>query len=466
MAKHFKIKESEKVELKRSLAERQEILETISAFSNTSGGTIYIGVDPSGEIVGVSIGARTLENLANEIKQNTDPKVFPSLESLVMNDKEITKVTVPEYPTKPVWAGDKVFLRVGRSNQRATAERIRQLIQISQPFLWDEQIVSDARLSEMNSAQVKYFLRKAEEERGATFEGSRRLSHVLDKLHLTKEGKLTKAALLLFGKEPQGRCIQSEVRCARFIGTEPIDFADMKVLRGTIIEQVPEALNFIQRHISVAVKITGKPEREEIWEYPKEAVREAIVNAICHRNYEDTGNVQVRIFDDRLEVWSPGTLPPGITIQSLKGEHRSQPRNGLIAKCFYLIKYIEQWGTGTNRIVRLCKEEGLPEPQFAEKAASVVVTFKRAKKNIQTSKESKKMRLNETQKKIVEYLREHKYAKTSELQEYLGLSVQAIRSNLRSMSAILNWSGRSKTDPSGEYSLKNDVEIEAVSVKS
>jgi len=123
-----------------------------------------------------------------------------------------------------------------------------------------------------------------------------------------------------------------------------------------------------------------------------------------------------------------------------------------------LIKYIEQWGTGTNRIVRLCEEAGLPEPQFAEKAASVVVIFKRAKKKIPVEG-IRKLRLNETQKKIVEYLRKHKSAKTSELQEYLGLSIQVVRWNLRAMSQLLNWSGRSKTDPTGEYSLKDNVDV-------
>lgn len=307
---------------------------------------------------------------------------------------------------------------------------------------------------------MRAFLRRAEEERNTTFEGPRQISQLLTRLRLLKNGKPTNAALLLFGKDPQSRFIQAKLRCGRFAGTKPIDFIDMKVFEGTVIEQVPEALNFIRRHINVGVKITGKPEREDVWEYPQDALREAIVNAVCHRDYEDPGNVQIRIFDDRLEVWNPGTLPPGITVESLRREHESKPRNGLIADCFYLIKYIEQWGTGTNRIIDLCKDAGLPTPEFAIKSGSFVVTFRRLKRAIGKGRVSPPMRLNETQKKILGYLKKHGQAKTSELQEHLGISLRVVRRNLKGMSEILIWSGKSPTDPTGTYSLQEGLEVD------
>jgi ATP-dependent DNA helicase RecG len=258
----------------------------------------------------------------------------------------------------------------------------------------------------------------------------------------------------LFGKDPQSRFIQAKLRCGRFAGTKPIDFIDMKVFQGTIIEQVPEALNFIRRHINVGVKITGEPEREDVWEYPKDALREAIVNAVCHRDYEDAGNVQIRIFDDRLQVWSPGTLPAGVTVESLKREHESKPRNGLVADCFYLIKYIEQWGTGTNRIIDLCKDAGLPAPEFAIKSGSFVVTFKRAKKAVGKEKGLPQTRLSETQKKILEFLKKQKAASTNELAELLGISRISVQRNLRKLSGLIHWTGKSATDPKGKYVLK------------
>lgn len=452
MKKKFNLSESENVELKRSLAEKQEILETISAFSNTAGGTIYIGIDPGGDIVGVNIGNQTLENLANDIKQKTDPKVFPTVKFKKIEGKEIVTIEVSEYPTKPVWAKDKVFLRVGRSNQRASAEKIRQLILEGKEFKWDNQ-VSDTGLPEIDAKRVKSFLQKVEEERNTTFEGSKSTAKVLEKLKLITDGKLTNGALLLFGKNPQKYFVQSEVRCARFNGTEPVDFADMQVITGTIIEQVPAVLNFIRRHINVAVEFDGQPQRKEVWEYPKEAIREGVINAICHRNYEDTGNVQVRIFDDRLEIWNPGPLPFNLTIEMLRKHHQSKPRNDLIARCFYLVKYIEQWGTGTNRMIKLCMEAKLPGLDFFEMCDSFIVIFRRKTQKKKTASQKQKVKLNKTQKMIIEYLEEHREASTNDLAKFLNLSRRTVQRNIIQMDGLVVWSGESLKDSRGRYTL-------------
>lgn len=450
----FKLCESERLELKSSLAERQEILETISAFSNTKGGTIYIGIAPEGKIIGIDVGNQTIETLANEIKQNTDPRVFPAIEIQRITDKDVIVIKVAEYPTKPVWAKDKVFLRVGCSNQRASAEKIRDFILESKVFKWDNQVIPKSKLAEIDGDRVKIFLQKVEEERNTTFDTPRSTGRVLEKLNLIKDGNLTNAAILLFGKNSQKHFIQSEIRCARFNGTEPIEFADMQVINGTIIEQVPTVLNFIRRHISVRVEITGEPERKEIWEYPKEALREGIVNAICHRNYEDTGNVQVRIFDNRLEIWNPGSLPGNLTVEMLRGDHQSRPRNELIARCFYLIKYIEQWGTGTNRMIKLCREACLPALHFINLTDSFVVIFSRKEQKSSRTKLKSRVELNDTQTKIIEYLEINKEASTYELAKSLKLAERTIQRNIKQISEIVHWTGASPKDPKGKYVLK------------
>lgn len=448
--------ESETVELKTSLAEHQEILETISAFSNTRGGILYIGIKPDGTPVGVDIGSRSLEDLANKIKLSTDPKVFPTIEFQTIDGREIIVITVTEYPAKPVWAKEKVFLRVGRSNQRASAEKIRQFIQESKAFKWDNEIQQHLKISDIDPVRVKQFLQKVEEERNTTFEGARSTAKILEKLNLLDENGVKNAAPLLFGKKTQKQFVQTEIRCARFNGTDPVDFADMQVITGTIIEQVPAVLNFIRRHINVSAQITGEPERKETWEYPKEAIREAVVNAICHRNYEDTGNVQIRIFDDRLEVWNPGLLPAGMTIDMLRKAHRSRPRNELIARCFYLIKYIEQWGTGTNRMIKLCREGGLPGLEFYELSDTFIVKFRRRMQRIRKpkSKPAGVTELTRTQKKIIEYLEKNHEAGAYDLMKALGLTRRTIQRNLKILEDIVEWSGESSSDPKGRYALK------------
>lgn len=456
--KKLNFNESETVEFKTSLSEIDQILETVSAFSNTNGGVIYIGVTDNGTISGVTIGKGTLEVLANEIKLNTDPRVFPNIEIDEIESLTIIKVSVQEYPIKPVWSREKVFLRVGKTNQKASAEKIREMIALNTPFHWDRQVLTEHNLSDISEEDVKSFIHLSNEERNSILETGRNIKSQLDRLNLLHNDKLTNAAILLFGKTPQIIYPRSIVKCAKFTGNEAIDFIDMQDIKGTLISLVPEVLNFIRKHINVSINISGKAQREEIWAYPKEALREAVINAICHRNYEDTGNVQIRIFDDRLEIWNPGTLPEGITIDSLKGDHRSRPRNELIARCFYLIKYIEQWGTGTNRIINSCKEAGLQEPLFEVKDNDFIITFYRG---IERAKVAElPVKLNDTQKKLIRYIQKHKKAKTSDLQKHLDVSIQLVRRYLSDLNSILIWSGKTKTDPTGEYSLRPDIDVE------
>lgn len=449
--KKLNINESKTVEFKSTLSEMDQIIETVSAFSNTKGGTLYIGVEDNGTINGVSLGKGTLESLANSIKQNTDPKIFPDITEEKKYSRTIIKVFVPEYPVKPVWAKEKVYVRVGKTNQRIPVEKIRQLIKTNTPFYWDNQISSEFKLSDINIRDIKLFIQRVKDERNSDFGPKAKTSAVLEKLNLVKSGKLTNASILLFGKDTQKYYPRSLVKCALFANSQAIDFLDFKDIGGTIINQVPEVLLFLRKQLNISVKISGKPERDEIWEIPREALREAVINAICHRNYEDTGNVQVRIFNDKVEIWNPGTLPESITVESLKKEHRSIPRNELIARCFYMIKYIEQWGTGTNRIINLCKEAKLKEPKFEIRNGDFIVTFFR--KKIREEKPVTALRLNDNQKKILKYLSEHGPSKTSEIVDELNIPLRSARRYLSEMLQIVYWSGTTKNDPTGKYSL-------------
>ena len=201
----------------------------------------------------------------------------------------------------------------------------------------------------------------------------------------------------------------------------------MKVLDGDILTQIENMEDFVKTHISLHAKIEGM-KRQEKWEYPIEAVREAIVNAICHRDYGSSGNVQVRIFDDRIEVRNPGGLPEGLTVEDLKRDHDSFPRNRLIADCFFLIKLIERWGTGTNRMVDLCVNHGLPEPEFEDKKISFVVRFSKL-----FITEDILEQLNDRQRKVVEHLKEAKKITTREYSEMFGISIRMARIDLKRM---------------------------------
>jgi len=161
--------------------------------------------------------------------------------------------------------------------------------------------IKEAGLEDIDEDRVKQFLERAGFERRLDISPTISVEESLERLELIKNNKLTNAAVLLFGKNPQRFFMQTETRCARFKGTKPLEFIDMKVFRGNIIDQRDNAVEFVKEHIKLHAKIVGT-ERVETWEYPIEAIREAITNAICHRDYEISSNVQIRIFDDRIEI--------------------------------------------------------------------------------------------------------------------------------------------------------------------
>lgn len=372
--------ESEILEWKSSLSQLNRIIETISAFSNTKGGTIIIGVDGTGKALGISIGKDTVEHLTNKIISNTEPKIYPDISVRIFGEKNLIVIRVDKYPYDIVLAFGRPYKRAGKSTIKMSKDEYEKLIleKHKDKLYFDSQICKEATFSDIDNMNVKRFLERASFERRLDINPNINPKEALGKLNLVKQDKITNGAILLFGNNPQKFFMQAETRCARFKGVEPIEFIDMKVFGGNIIEQREDALEFLKEHIKLHAEIKGT-ERIERWEYPIEALREAITNAICHRNYNISSNVQIRIFDDRIEVWGCGSLPNPLTIEDLKKKHDSVLRNPLIGKCFFLIKYIEQWGTGTNRIIEECLNYGLPEPLFEEISGSLVVTFRKYK---------------------------------------------------------------------------------------
>ena len=443
MVEIIKAGESETTEFKTSLAEWRDVVETISAFSNKNGGTIFIGVGDNCEVIGTDIGKNTIEVLANQIKQNVDPVVYPSIRVENMDGKQVIIVNVAEHGQKPVFAFGRGVIRVGKSNQKLGSEGIRNLALNTSKVYWDGRACVDADLGDIDEEKLRWFLRGAKYERRLELDPDTPVRESLEKLDLLRDGIPTNAAILLFGRDPQRFFGHSEIRCARFKGTKPLEFIDMKVFGGNLIDQREDAVEFVKEHIKLHAKIVGL-ERVETWEYPIDAIREAVTNAICHRDYEEYSNGQVRIFDDRIEIWGCGSLPEPLTVDDLKQSHRSILRNPLIGKCLFLIKFIEHWGTGTNRIIDACVAHGLPEPIFEELSGSLVVTLRKI-----ISKESlREMNLNERQIKAVSYVEEKGSITNKEYQVLFDVSrVTATRDlNLLERKDILKRIGKGKRD--------------------
>jgi predicted HTH transcriptional regulator len=232
---------------------------------------------------------------------------------------------------------------------------------------WDTRAARNATLGDIDPDHVARFVRRARKARNFPLPVEAEMSEVLTHLNLLEDGRPTNAAVLLFGKAPQRFCLPSEIKCAHFHGTEvakPIP--SLQVYKGTAFELVDQAVDFVLSKINVSVGTREKSTQAPVdYEIPPDAVREAIVNAVAHRDYTSNGSVQVSLFYDRLEVWNPGRMPTTLTLEQLRQIHRSVPANPLLAEPLYLTKYIERMGTGTSDIIRLCREAGLPEPGFS-----------------------------------------------------------------------------------------------------
>ncbi len=223
-----------------------------------------------------------------------------------------------------------------------------------------------ATLADLNAELISAFLTRARTARGLPIAENATASELLTHLNLLVEGHLTNAAVLLFGRRPQRFVSSSAVKCAHFHGTEvtkPIPSSEGfkgQVFKGTVFELVDQVVDFVMSRIKVA-------NVAPVTIIPLEVVREAIVNAVAHRDYTGNGNVQVRLFADRVEIWNPGLLPPSLTLEMLRRPHDSIPRNPLLARALYLAGYTARVGTGTRDMIMGCRGAGLPVPQFALK---------------------------------------------------------------------------------------------------
>ena len=287
------------------------------------------------------------------------------------------------------------------------------------PF--DDTICSGATLSDINSEQITRFLEMAEAKGRLSLKGSRAPAAVLRNFNLLRDGKPTNAAILLFGKEPSRFFNNVQLHCFHFFGTEkrkPI--ASQQPFSGTLFEVIDDAVEFVLGKIDRRVGTRAVGVRAPVsYEVPKEAVSEAIVNAVAHRNYNSNGFVQIIVFSDRIEVWNPGELPPGLTPELLRFPHGAIPRNPLIAEPLFRVQYAEKAGTGTTDMIADCLNAGLPEPSFQQRGPHFVVTLWR---DWLTDEVMASLKLNDRQLRSIQFLKTHGKITNSQYQEEFSVA--------------------------------------------
>ena len=278
-----------------------------------------------------------------------------------------------------------------------------------------------ATLSDISPARVKSFLATARRERDYALSERTPPEKALTHLNLMDGKHPSHAAILLFGDKPQRFLPTSEVKCLHYHGTEvrkPIP--SYQIFKGTVFEMVDQALDCVMSKIARAVGTRKQGAQAPVeYELPKEAVGEAIVNAVAHRDYASNASVQVMLFADRLEVWNPGELPPSLTPELLRLPHASIPRNPLIADPLYLAHYIEKAGTGTLDMIALCREAGLPEPDFRQDGGQFVMTLWR---DWLTTHVMDSLGLDERERKLVAFIKVNRKINNQAYQDTFGVS--------------------------------------------
>ena len=346
--------ESETVEFKESLD--REALETVAAFANTRGGILLIGVQDDGTVQGITLGKESLREWVNHIAQATH--LHPRIEPLSYEDKTIAIIEVPESPLKPVPCRGRYFKRVAKSNRQMTDDDLTRVVLDRVGMTWDQVVEPRATQSDLDPEQLRRFRKLCNLKGRRPIPEGEEDTTVLEKLGLLRDGQLTRAAVLLLGREPQRFYPSAFVKMGRF--RSPTLIVDDREIYGTLFDQVEGTMLYFREHLQTRFEFTGEIAREVIWEYPLEALREAITNAVCHRDYLETPHVQVRWYDDQLTFLNPGGLPPPLRLQELKREHPSIPRNRLIAEMFFYIGWIERWGRGIQKMLDECAAAGLP----------------------------------------------------------------------------------------------------------
>ena len=429
------------VEFKISLPSKiKEITEEICAFSNASGGVILIGVNDNNEVIGASIDNNKRSSIQNSIREIT-PTIQPSMYKLSVKGKDVFVIEVPEGVRKPHTLSGAIYVRQGPNTQKiVSVEEMRDFFQQSDRIYFDDvpcyEFDSDA---DFDQVEFDSFRKDSGIPSGVSQD---QIIHNL-RLTTTDSGVFKNGAVLFFSKAPEKVFEKAVIRCLRFDGITKTNIIDDKVFGGSLMQQYRQAILWVKGKIDVRYEIKGTGPRKEIWEIPEIVFKEALINALAHRDYYDRGGrITLEVFDDRVEISNPGGL-----ISAIKPSEfgfRSHSRNPLIFGLFERIDMVEQVGSGISRIKESLLDASLPEPEFKTEGIFTVIVKRKLKDVLKSSEKSSppwneyeliiqekaKFKINKSQWDILRLIVNNPYVTIQEMSEKIGISTRAVEKNL------------------------------------
>jgi predicted HTH transcriptional regulator len=444
--------EGKTLEFKRDLSSADRAMHSIIAFANTAGGAMVIGIDDGMKHVrGLTDPLKEADRLANLVSDNIVPRLVINIEVVSWRSKQV--LIAETYPSsnrphhfKRLGPENGVFVRIGASNRKADAPLIRELARIVRNETFDEM-----PLPHLSSAAIDFKVAAELFKNRRQFKkGDLRTLHAVAEHH----NKLvpTVGGVLLFGSDPEREFPDAWIQCGRFSGTDKSVIADSIECHGILTKIMDKAFEFIKKHALHGATISGL-KRNETTNIPLRAVRELLVNAVVHADYSQQGApIRVAIYDDRLEIDSPGVLLSGLTVADIK-QGNSKLRNRVIGRVFKELRYIEQWGSGILSAIGECKKAGLPEPAFEEFAFRFRATISLIPEH--------EPELDEVTQKIRAALLTSAATGTGlssqQIAEKVGLSTRAIRARMTALAqrGLVIAVGRSERDPLRKYFWKS-----------
>ncbi|HHE38221.1 MAG TPA: transcriptional regulator [Candidatus Cloacimonetes bacterium] len=413
--------ESQTCEYKEKLNEG--IFKTISAFANTKGGEIIVGISKREEIKGISITNLEFEDFTNRVIKLLG--IHPEMRMSDIDDKTILKINVRK-SNQPISFQGKYYIRIASTTRLMKDDELREFF--IKGSNWDS-YTEDYSYDEIDEETIRKFVRLAiNNGRLSSASEWENPKDILEKLKLSDSDKITNAAIILFGKNPQKHFVNVVVRIGRFKDQASI-ISDRKI-GGNLFKIAEESENTIKQFINVRYEIKDSFQRKEIWDYPLPAIREALFNAIIHRDYFKSNiQIQIKVFDNFIWFYNPGILPEELTVEKLHGIHPSIARNPLIMNVFYLAGFVEEYGSGFERIKNAFKEQELPDPLISTDDSGFILQFN---KRIELPDIRN---LNERQKKTVGYLKKEGRISTK---IYQKINETSTRTSIRDLNDLID----------------------------
>ncbi len=345
-------------------AESTKIGKELCAFANATGGVILIGITDAGAIKGVT-NHNKLKSVIQSVAHSVEPSLIIDIESV----ENILTISIPEQNSKPYSFAGKFYLREGATSQQLGRDEIGNFF-FQEGLIHFDEIICDRFPTTENLTKEKYplFVTSAKIPEELDF------PQALENLHLTRKGEMTNAGAWLLSHDIRAISSSGHISCALFQGVTKVKILDRKDFSKDLYSNFQDTIAYLQAKLNTELIITGTG-RDEKLELPVDALREALVNSIAHRDYRSTANIQIHIYQDRVEIISPGGLPAGMRKEDLG--KKSIPRNPLLFSMLYRMDLVEQIGSGINRIMQLCDENKIAPPKVVVENNWVTVIFTR-----------------------------------------------------------------------------------------